>query len=379
MSPITRHDRDRTASANAGAPLARELSLRQRAVLQGVVRAYLGDAGPIGSELLAHLLPVKVSSATIRNTLAELAELGLVGKPHASSGRVPTSSGLRLFVDELMRGAPASELDAFPRRAIEQGVQGADAEGVARIASHLLSRHTRQLGFVVPPSLDRVVLRHVSLVRLASDRVLAVFVSEAGVAHRRVVESRRAATQPELDRMASLLRERVAGRTLREVRERIRAEARELRGHADALLARALEIGTEMSNAEARETARDLVIETRLALLEQPEFRDPRRLRDLFEALETKEQLLAVLDELLSREGTYAGEGAAATQSVHVLLGEEAASAGLRDCALVVSRYGDERDPSGLLGVIGPSRMNYPFVIPFVDYLSQVVSHKLSA
>jgi heat-inducible transcriptional repressor len=377
MSPNTRHDRDEAASASARGSQIRDLTLRQRAVLQGVVRAYLGDAGPIGSELLAHLLPVKVSSATIRNTLAELAEIGLVDKPHASSGRVPTSRGLRLFVDEWMRDASAAELDAFPRRAIEQGVQDADGDAVARIASQLLSQHTRQLGFVVPPRLDRVMLRHVSLVRLNSDRVLAVLISESGVAHRRVVESRNPVTQADLDRMASLLCERVAGRTLRDVRERIRCEARELRGRADALLLRALEIGSDVLSAEPSESARDLVIETRLALHEQPEFQDPRRVRDLFETLETKEQLLAVLDELLARELPQAGE--VAPQSVRVLLGDEAASAGLRDCALVVSRYGDDRDPLGLLGVIGPSRMNYPFVIPFVDYLSQVVSHKLGA
>lgn len=367
------------AAASGPAP---ELSLRQRSVLQGVVKAYLGDAGPIGSELLSHLLPVKVSSATIRNTLAELAELGLVDKPHASAGRLPTSRGLRLFVDELTRAAGAGDLDAFERRAIEKGVEHADGDGVVRLASQLLSQHTRLLGFVIPPRLERVVLRHVSLVRLASDRILAVLVSEAGVAHRRVIESGAAATQLELDRMASLLCERVAGRTLAEVRRRVGDEARELRGRANALLARALEIGVQVLADDLGDGVRDLVIETRLALLEQPEFQDPRRLRELFEALETKEQLLAVLDGLLAEaapSGPDAARAVPLAPSVRVFLGDEAASAGLRDCALVVSRYGDERAPLGVLGVIGPSRMNYPFVIPFVDYLSQVVSHKLGA
>ncbi len=371
-----------TLRGPASGPALPELSLRQRSVLRGVVRAYLGDAGPIGSELLAHLLPVKVSPATIRNTLAELAELGLVDKPHASAGRVPTSRGLRLFVDELSREAGADDLDAFERRAIEKDVQEAQADRVVRLASQLLSQHTRQLGFVIPPRLERVVLRHVSLVRVASERVLAVLVSQAGVAHRRVIEGAGAASQADLDRMAALLCERVVGRTLREVRERLAEEARELRGRADALLQRALEIGTQVLASDAGEAARDLVIETRLALLEQPEFQDPRRVRDLFEALETKEQLLSVLDGLLAEAPPSAAEEGgphAALPSVRVFLGDEAASAGLRHCALVVSRYGDERAPLGVLGVIGPSRMNYSHVIPLVDYLSQVVSHKLGA
>ncbi len=382
MSSTAHSLRDLAPGRAAASGPAPELSLRQRSVLQGVVRAYLGDAGPIGSELLSHLLPVKVSSATIRTTLAELAELGLVDKPHASSGRLPTKRGLRLFVDELTRAAGAGDLEAFERRAIEKGVEHAEADGVVRLASQLLSQHTRQLGFVIPPRLERVVLRHVSLVRLASDRILAVLVSETGVAHRRVIESAAEATQAELDRMASLLCERVAGKTLFEVRRRVRDEARELRGRADALLARALEIGIQMLATELAEGPRDLVIETRLALLDQPEFQDPRRLRELFEALETKEQLLAVLDGLLTQAAPSDADSTRElppAPAVRVFLGDEAASAGLRECALVVSRYGDERAPLGVLGVIGPSRMNYPFVIPFVDYLSQVVSHKLGA
>jgi heat-inducible transcriptional repressor len=344
-------------------PESSPLTGRQAAVLRAVVGSYVGEGGPIGSETISHLLPIPLSSASIRNTLAELASLGLVDKPHRSSGRVPTESGLRVFVDELLAPAdlPSSEL-----RDIAYRLEGAVGDGVVSVASALLSRHTHQLGFVIGPRLDRLLLRHVSLVRLSAERLLVVLVAETGTAHRRVVLDDPVLDQRALDRIAALLNERVAGRCLAEVRTRLEREARALRREADRLLAKALEIGRRaLCSAEGQ--AGDLVIETRLALLDQPEFSDPRRVRDLFEAIETKERLLEVVDQVLEPEG------------VSVAIGEELDDPGLRRCALVASPYGSDggEAPLGVLGVIGPSRMDFARVIPLVEYLSELVTGKL--
>lgn len=341
------------------------LSERQSAVLRAVVAGYVGEAAPIGSKTLSHLLPVSISAASIRNTLAELTDLGLVDQPHRSAGRVPTEQGLRLFVDELL--APV-DLAASERRDIAYRVDGAVGEAVVPLASELLSRHTRQLGFVLAPRLDRLVLRHVSLVRLSHEKLLVVLVAATGAAYRTVVSDDEGLAQPELERAAALLNERVAGRTLPEVRERLAREAGALRRQADRLLQRALELGARaVTAAQGAEAA--LVIETHLALLAQPEFRDPRRVRDLFEALETKERLLEMLDRMLEREGTT------------VAIGEEIEDPALRHCALVARRYGAAAGdpPLGVLGVIGPSRMDFSRVIPLVDYLSELVTGKLRA
>ena len=211
-------------------------------------------------------------------------------------------------------------------------------------------------------------VRHVSLVRLSSERVLVVLVMASGFALRRVIDADRELDQPSLDRIASLLSERVSGRTLDEVRRDLKREAQELRRNANALLAWTLELGRLAFEAGDDEEG-DLVIATRMALLGQPEFSDPRQLRELFEALEEEERLLEVLRQILEPEG------------VSVAIGEELVDSGLRRCALVVSPYGGGpgHRPLGVLGVIGPSRMDFGRVIPLVDYCSEVVTGKLSA
>jgi heat-inducible transcriptional repressor len=344
-----------------------ELSERQATVLRAMVKAYVGEAAPIGSQTLAHLLPIRISPASVRAILAELAERDLVEKPHASSGRVPTERGLRLFVDQLLDPASldASNVGSYEMRAISYSVEEAATDSLASVASQLLSERTRQLGFVVAPRFDKIVLSRISLVRLSADRVLAVLVSKSGGAHRRVIAGDPQWNQRELERMAALLSERVAGHSLMEVRSALIREANTLRDRADQLLKRAIELGCRA--LEVGDDEVDLVIETRLALLDQPEFNDPRRIRDLFGTLETKERLLEVLDRMLDSGG------------VCVAFGDEVDEPGLRRCALVASHYGGSESPLGALGVIGPVRMDYSRVIPLVDYLSQVMTDRLSA
>jgi heat-inducible transcriptional repressor len=330
-------------------------------VLRVVVSAYVGEASPVGSEMISVLLPVNLSSASVRNTLAELSELGLVEKPHASAGRVPTERGLRVYVDELL---DLPNLADYEIRTLTGTFEDAGVRGVARLASRLLSERTQQLGFVLSPRLDRMVLQHVSFVRLSTERVLALLVSPDGRAHQRVIEERGDVDQPRLDRMAADLNERVAGKSLAEVRRFLVRETEALRSHAERLLARAINLGAEAGAGEVRDEV-DLVIATRLALLDQPEFRDPDRIRKLFRAIEEKQRLVEILDRVLEDQG------------VKVAFGDEVEEPALRNCALVAAPYGDEFAPVGALGVIGPSRMNYARVIPLVEFLSQLLTERL--
>lgn len=357
----------RQGDSRGGADFGPDLSERQAMVLRAMVKSYVGEAAPVGSQSLAHLLPMKLSSASVRNILADLSDLGLVEKPHASSGRVPTERGLRLFVDRLLdpQRLDPSNLARHETRTISFSVEEAQADAVVSVASQLLSERTRQLGFVVAPRLDRVVLRHVSLVRLSSERLLVVLVSQSGSSHQRVIDDPGEAAewdQQELDRIAALLSARACGLTLAEVRASLAREAAELRDRADALRRRAIELGRRAVAVTDEEV--DLVITTRLALLDQPEFHDPQRIRDLFGALETKERLLDVLDRMLESGG------------VCVAFGDEVDEPGLRRCALVATHYGTGDARLGVLGVIGPVRMDYGRVIPLVDYFSQVITDR---
>src|SRR5262245_42960975 len=326
------------------------LTQRQAQVLSALVNAYVGEAAPVASETVAALLPVRLSPASVRNTLAELHELGLLEKPHRSAGRIPTELGLRAFVTRL----PERELPPYQKRELEDWL---GADGGAEVASRVLTARTRQLGFVLPPRLDGVVLRNVSLVRISSERVLAVLVAAGGRVLRRVLEQPGRSDQAELDRMAGALRERVIGRTLRAVRDQLLAEAAALRSQADLLLERVLRALPQGEGADAV----DLVIGTHLALLDQPEFRDPQRIRGLLEAVEERERLVYVVSHMLDGERP------------HVAFGGDLGDPALAHLALVAAPYAGEGGGVGSVGVIGLARMDYARVIPLVGYVSRLL------
>jgi len=360
--------RERADRAESVERLGAELlSDRQSRVMRAVVAAYVGAAAPVGSATISDLLATPLSSASIRNTMSELAKLGLIEKPHASAGRVPTECGLRLFVDHLLQ---PSEVASEQQRRLRHRFAAEDLQGAMRVVSQFLSENTRQLGFVLMPRLERVRLQHISLIRLAVERVMVVLVTCSGRTFERVIDDRDSGMQRDLDRIASLLNERIVGRTLAEVREAMNEEARRLRNQAGTLLARAVSLGQRaLKLASDAEEPMDLVVATRLALLDQPEFSDPERLRELFSAMEDNDKLMALMESLLEREG------------VGVSLGDEREDQGLRHCALVSSPYGVSADDSaaqGLVGVIGPSRMDYPRIIPLVSYCSQLVAEKFN-
>ena len=339
------------------------LSERQVLVLRAIVASYVGGAAAVGSRSVSHVLPVALSSASIRNTMAELTELGLIEKAHVSAGRVPTPAGLRCFVDHLV----PRDLDEFERRDLAGSVGAAGGpDAVIEDASKLLSERTRQLGFVVAPRADALILRHVALVRLSTSRVLVVLVSQTGTALRRVIDDDESGDQAELERLAAALNERVAGRTLAEARDALAREVGALRSRARTLFERALWLGWRAIEAQGDGEPGDLVIATRLALLDQPEFQDPTRVKQLFSAIEAKESLLRILHQMI--------DGGRVT----VAFGEELAEPELRQLALVAAPYGERNAPLGVLGVIGPRRMDYPRVVALVRYLGTLVTERLT-
>lgn len=349
-------------------------------VLRAVVTAYVAEAAPTSSATVSHLLPVALSSASIRNTMAELTQLGLIGKPHASAGRVPTEAGLRVFVDQLLE---TSSLGDYDRRALEEAIAEVGGGGVMARISQLLSERTRQLGFALAPRLERLTMQHVSLVRVAENRLLVVLVPKMGPIQQRLVVDEGRGDQAELDRMAAALNERVAGRTLPDARALIERELRALQSEARSWLFRSLALGLRAFADAAGPMDAELVITTRSALLSQPEFHDPERIRGVLGALETNERLVEVLNRVLEADGGV----------VSVSLGEELADPALRSCAVVAVPYGstglsgadvDEYEAAGMagpalgvIGVIGPNRMDYGRVIPLVRYCSRLVTRKL--
>lgn len=340
----------------------RVLTERQQEVLRAIVRAYVADASPVSSATVSYLLSVSRSPATIRNTMAELTELGLIQKPHASSGRIPTESGMRVFVDDLVA---KEELAAYERRTLDYSFEMTGTESAVQVASQMLSQHSHQLGFVLPPRMERLVLRRVSLVRLSSERILVVLVTRNAEAHRLVIDDAGSGDQRELEQVSAALNARVDGRTLSQVRESLGGELRELRDEADRLLVRAISLGLKMVEGSINESA-EIVVASRLALLQQPEMSDPEYLREVFSAIEAQERLIELLDTLLDTPG------------VSVALGDELAEPGLNHSALVVAPYESAASHRGILGVLGPQRMDYGHTIALVDYCSRLLTGKLA-
>jgi heat-inducible transcriptional repressor len=372
--------RSYTRTDGRSQPDAPILGERQRMVLRAVVSAYVADAQPASSGTVSHLLPVPLSSASIRSTMSDLEKVGMVEKPHASAGRVPTEAGLRFFVDQLMDSA---DLSHYERLTLTNECDNVGGERVVSWVSALLSSRTHQLGFVMSPRVDRMRMRHVSLVRVATDRLLIVLVPEVGSVQQHVMHERGKDDQAELDAMAARLTERLTGRTLVELRSILEAELGRLRVEAQGLLTRALSLGLRvLDQPSVREL--ELVVTNHTAFLSQPEFHDPDRLRGILQAVEDNERLLEVVGKVLDSSGS----------AVSVSLGDELEGANLRECALVAVPYGragqaaigdDEtvdakgRSALGALGVIGPNRMDYARVISLVGFCSELVTAKLNA
>jgi heat-inducible transcriptional repressor len=352
-----------------GPSLETELSERQAMVLRSLVAAFVGQAGPVSSSTLALLMPSPLSSASIRNTLAELHAAGLIDKAHASAGRVPTERGLRFFIDHLLELA---DLGPHHQRLLDRALEGVDAAETPRQASHLLSEYTRQLGFVVAPRFEHQRLSALHLVPVSSERILVVLVTENGGVIERIIEEIEPTPRRDLERIGQLLAERVNGRTLAAVRELLESERRTLRGEADDLMRHVWSLGLSACTTHAEE---DLVIATRLALLGQPEFSDPERIRGLFTALETNQHLLDLLRQIAQADSGETRVG------LSMSLGAELGEPSLRDCVLMAVPYGvpSESGALGVLGVIGPQRMDYGRVIPLVSYCSKLVTRKLLA
>jgi heat-inducible transcriptional repressor len=382
MAPLSRKPRV------LGPPGVTTLSDRQAMVLRALVATYVGQAGPVASSTLSQRMPTRLSPASIRNTLGELHELGLIDKAHASAGRVPTAAGLRVFVDLLLE---VDDLGPHHRRLLDREFDRVEPEAAARSASQLLSEHTRQLGFVVAPRVERLRLQTIHLVPVAAGRILAVIVARNGAVIERLIEALDPIPPRELERVQAALAARVEGRTLVGLRRLLEEERDGLRGEADAFLRRVWRLGLQACERPDRVAAEDLVIATRLALLDQPEFSDPERIRGLFAALETHERLLALLHRIADTDADEPAMG------LSISLGEELGEPALRDCALVAVPYGAAAEGAGsaaghdatgdagsghalgVLGVIGPQRMDYGHVLPLVHYCSELVTRKLRA
>lgn len=329
-----------------------ELPGRLGDVLLAVLRGYVESGQPVGSRDALDLGELPFSSATVRGAMAELMELGLLEQPHTSAGRVPTDAAFRLWVDHLQREPLAEQ--PVPARLARELADTSDAAGAAlQRAADVLTAVTGQLGFSLALERERARLVQLHFVRVSSERVTALLVSDGGTVRTRLLEERES-DQRRLDRVSAELSRLVAGLTLEEARARLHAEIEGDRQRRDALWRETLTLGAR--GLEFGAASAELYVGDRSRLLDQPEFADGERLREVLRALEEKQRMLALLDKVISARG------------VRVAIGEELGDPGVARCAVVAERLGPA--PLRGLGVIGPVRMRYDRIIPMVRYVS---------
>ena len=344
-----------------------QLNERSREIFRQIVESYLATGEPVGSRNLSRILPMTLSPASVRNVMSDLEHLGLVYAPHTSAGRLPTEIGLRFFVDALMQ---IGDLTAEDRKAIEAQVAGAgqtkSVEAVLTEASGLLSGLSRAAGVVLTAKTNQR-LKHIEFVRLEPERALVVLVAEDGQIENRVLNVPRGMPTSALIEAANFLNARIRGRTLAEVKSEIELRLKEGQAELDELTQRIVAAGlASWSGGEHDE--RKLIVRGQAHLLEDLKaLADLERVRLLFDDLETRREVIDLLGRAESAEG------------VRIFIGSENKLFSLSGSSTIVAPYHDASGQIvGVLGVIGPTRLNYARIIPMVDYTAKVVSKLLA-
>ncbi|HEY4016740.1 MAG TPA: heat-inducible transcriptional repressor HrcA [Polyangiaceae bacterium] len=337
-----------------------ELSARARQVLYHCVTEYVSTGEPVGSRTLAKKSGLELSPASIRNVLADLEDAGYLRQPHTSAGRVPTDRAFRLFIDALMDVRELSKNDEASIRDRFASIEPGD--NVMRETGRLLSELTGTAAVVVAPRAEMLVLKHLRFLRTGPDEVLAVLVMKNGAVQNRFLPV--AVTEADLQRVHNLLDDVVEGRTLGDLRELFELRLQSDRVQNDELKRRAFELGgAAVEVAVGEET--DLVIEGQDRLLEKPEFDDADDVRGLVTALDAREKVVRLLELAMAAKGG------------HVVVGEEVGGLGGGQIAIVGAHYTSHGQAAGTIGVIGPTRMDYPRVLPLVAATAHAMSEFL--
>lgn len=350
--------------------LIEEMNARSREVFRRVVEGYLETGSPVGSRTLTRSMSQQVSAATIRNVMQDLEYLGLLGHPHISAGRIPTQSGLRLFVDGLMEVGDLGDED---RQRLDQTMTPQSPQAGPDVAMALdrvgaaLSAVTRGASLVLAPKHESAPVKHIEFVALAPDRALVVLVFADGHVENRVFTPPLGQTPASLREAANFVNAVAQGRPLNELSAAVALEIQKRRQEIDGLARTMVESGLATWINQGESTERLIVRGAGNLIAEQGQQDDLDRIRALFEDLEQKRDIANFL------ELTETGEG------VRIFIGSENKLFSLSGSALVVSPYMNaDRKIVGAIGVIGPTRLNYGRIVPIVDYTAQLVSRLLA-
>jgi len=340
------------------------LDTRSRAILREIIRVHVDTGKPVSSRTLFKSSRFGLSPASIRNIMADLTDNGFLAQPHTSAGRVPTDKAYRLYIDELMRHRKVAD-DVREQIDSDLSLAGADVRRLFQAASQLLSRLSGEVGFVVAPDALHTTLKSLRFLRVAPGKVLVVQINEPDVVLSRVLEVETDYAPAELEALSEQMTREYGGRTLDEARSLLLSALNAEKAACDRMLARGLDLAGRAF--ERREAEERVYVDGASKLLDKPEFSDVDSLKRIFKTFDEKARLLGLVTRYLDARGTC------------VVLGSETLLTADPRLSAVLTSYGPRETLTGMLGVIGPARREYPRVIPVVELLGRAVSDRLEA
>ena len=334
---------------------------QQKKILYAVVHDYIFSASPVGSQQISGKKAVDYSPATIRSVMAELEKRGYLKRSHVSSGRIPTDTGYRFYVDELMQVHP---LSSKQKREIQFDVEsrGHRVDELIQKACQTVSTHADQISFGTIPGYETQSLKHIQFLKLKEKLLLVILVRSTGLVENKILELNQHLTQSELNQMHNYLNELLCGLTPKEIRNKILQELQNEQVRYNTLLTQALMMSQEVLNQENP----NLHIEGQSKLFHSPEFSQIETMEKLIQTFEKKTLMLKILQEAMEKPG------------VKILIGDEIESREINGLTFIASTYNDADGNKGYLGVLGPTRINYAKIVPLVEFASHIMTQTLS-
>lgn len=340
------------------------LSARAEILLRTLVDCYICEGQPVGSRTLAKQAGLDVSPATVRNVMADLEELGLVISPHTSAGRIPTQKGYRLFVDTLLNIQPLEDRTLATLRN-ELGTLN-DPQYLLSTASSMLSHLSHMASLVtLPRNAEKNSFKQIEFVSLSGTRVLVILVTQDGRVQNRIIHTDRVYSPSELVEAANYFNESYSGKTLAQVKEALVADMKMDSETMAQAMRRAVTMAQQVFSSSDEEGS--LVVSGESNLMDFPDLGDIKKMRGLFDAFNTKRDLLHLLDRSEREKG------------MKIFIGSESGYEPLQDCSVVTAPYRANNEIVGTLAVVGPTRMAYQQVIPLVDITARLISSALSS
>lgn len=335
------------------------LTEREKQILANLIDHYISTAGPVGSRAIANKFSMGLSSATIRNTLQDLEEFGLVEQPHTSAGRIPTDSGYRVYVDSLLKPEALTEEE---KQLIRNGIiaEGSGIKEVLGQTARILSKITSQLGLTMAPKFEVGVLRDIRLIPVAEGRLMVVVVVESGLARTLILEVAADLSESAISRVEKVLNERLRGLTLSEIRDTVGARLADFEGYG-----RLIKVVVDSRDKIWREDpSAELMVTGADNLLAMPEFEDRNRLSALLKVVEEGK----VLSDFISQ---------VQDEGLIITIGREHHIDEIVNCSLVTATYRVGKI-SGSVGIIGPTRMPYRKAVSIVEYTARSITDLLA-